>query len=136
MGVRIKIAATTAELDELFQVRHRIFAREERPLAQVADGRFVDPSRCGAPADDVFDFGPYLPAGAIVGSGSMLVMEEEYRRVPRVTFAMLGMMYYWALCKGLTHIAGVAAPEAEKLFLGSGYKPVCARFYHERTQLQ
>lgn len=162
MGVRIKMASTSEELDELFRVRHRIFVREKRYFTPSADGRLLDrfdafpttaniialhegrvvggvrivePSGCGYPADEFFDFRPYLPEGATVGSGSMLVMEEEFRTVPRVTFAMLGMMYYWALCKGLTHITGVAAPEAEKLFLGSGYKPVRPRFFHEETQL-
>jgi CRP-like cAMP-binding protein len=37
--------------------------------------------------------------------------------------------------KGLTHITGVAAPDAEKLFLGSGYEPVQPRFFHEPTKL-
>jgi CRP-like cAMP-binding protein/N-acyl-L-homoserine lactone synthetase len=162
VGVRIKLATTTEELDELFQVRHRVFVREKRYVPPQSEGRLfdrfdtypttanivaihqghvvggvriVEPSSCGAPADHFFDFHPYLPEGAIVGSGSMLVMDEEFRRVPRVTFAMLGMMYYWALCKGLTHITGVAAPEAEKLFIGSGYRPVTKRFYHEPTEL-
>jgi N-acyl-L-homoserine lactone synthetase len=162
MGVRIKMASTAEELDELFQVRHRVFVREKRYFLPVADGRLLDrydafpttanivalheghvvggvrivePSGCGTPADAFFDFDPHLPLGASVGSGSMLVMEEQFRKVPRVTFAMLGMMYYWALCKGLTHITGVAAPDAEPLFLGSGYRPVRPRFFHEATQL-
>ena len=162
MGVRIKIAATTEELDELFEVRHRVFVREKRYFTPIADGRLLDrfdafpttanivalyeghviggvrivePSGRGVPADEFFDFRPYLPEGAIAGSGSMLVMDEEFRKVPRVTFAMLGMMYYWALCKGMTHITGVAAPEAVKLFLGSGYKPVAPTVVHGPSQL-
>jgi CRP-like cAMP-binding protein/N-acyl-L-homoserine lactone synthetase len=160
MGVRIKLATTTEELDELFQVRHRVFISEKRYFSPSADGRLLDrfdafpttanivataegrvvggvrivePSSAGAPVDDWFDFRPYLPEGSIAGSGSMLVMEEAYRHVPRVTFAMLGMMYYWALCKGLTHITGVAASGAEKLFLGSGYRPVAPRIFHEAS---
>ena len=160
MGVRIKLATTTEELDELFQVRHRVFISEKRYFSPSADGRLVDrfdafpttanivamaegrvvggvrivePSSAGAPADEWFDFLPYLREGSIAGSGSMLVMEEQFRTVPRVTFAMLGMMYYWALCKGLTHITGVAATGAEKLFLGSGYRPVAPRFFHEAS---
>jgi len=152
------MASTTEELDELFRVRHRVFMREKRSFPRGTDGRHLDrfdaypttanliavcegrvlggvrivePSGCGTPADDFFDFAPYLPEGAIVGSGSMLVMDEELRRVPPVTFAMLGMMYYRGLCKGLTHLTALAAPDAEKLFLGSGYRPVCARFFHE-----
>ena len=163
MAVRIRQATSPTDLDELFQVRHRVFVEEQRYFPPVSDGRLVDrfdafpttanivasahgrivggvrivePSSVGAPADELFDFRPYLPATRVrIGSGSLLVVEAEYRRIPRVTFAMLGMMYYWALVKGLTHITGVAAPEAEKLFIGSGYEPVQPRFFHEPTKL-
>jgi CRP-like cAMP-binding protein/N-acyl-L-homoserine lactone synthetase len=164
MSVRIRLATTPTDFDQLFKVRHRVFMEEKRYFPPTPDGRLVDrfdafpttaniiavaegrvvggvrivePSPVGVPADHFFDFGPYLPAGNIrVGSGSMLVVEEQYRRIPRVTFAMLGMMYYWALRKGLTHITGVAATEAEKLFLGSGYVPVHPRFFHPESQLE
>lgn len=163
MSVRIRLATSPSDFDQLFKVRHRVFIEKEGFFPPTSDGRLVDrfdafpttanivavaegrvvggvrivePSAVGVPADHYFDFRPYLPEGNIrVGSGSMLVVEEEYRRIPRVTFAMLGMMYYWALRKGLTHITGVAAPEAEKLFLGSGYVPVHPRFFHEESKL-
>lgn len=163
MSVRIRLATSPTDFDQLFKVRHRVFIEEEGFFPSTSDGRLVDrfdafpttanivavaegrvvggvrivePSPVGVPADHFFDFTPYLPQGNIrVGSGSMLVVEEEYRRIPRVTFAMLGMMYYWALRKGLTHITGVAAPEAEKLFIGSGYEPVHPRFFHEASKL-
>lgn len=163
MSVRIRLATSPTDFDQLFKVRHRVFNEQMRYFPPTSDGRLVDrfdafpttanivavaegrvvggvrivePSPVGVPADHFFDFRPYLPEGNIrVGSGSMLVVEEEYRRIPRVTFAMLGMMYYWALRKGLTHITGVAAPEAEKLFIGSGYVPVHDRFFHEESKL-
>jgi CRP-like cAMP-binding protein len=163
MAVRIRQATSPTDFDQLFQVRHRVFVEEQHYFSPTSDGRLVDrfdafpttanivasaggrivggvrivePSPVGAPADDLFDFRPYLPdANVRIGSGSMLVVEPEYRRIPRITFAMLGMMYYWALVKGLTHITGVAAPEAEKLFIGSGYEPVQPRFFHEPTKL-
>jgi CRP-like cAMP-binding protein len=163
MAVRIRQATSPTDFDQLFQVRHRVFVEEQRYFPPVSDGRLVDrfdafpttanivasahgrvvggvrivePSPVGAPADEFFDFRPYLPEKDVrIGSGSMLVVEPEYRRIPRVTFAMLGMMYYWALVKGLTHITGVAAPDSEKLFLGSGYEPVQPRFFHEPTKL-
>jgi hypothetical protein len=162
MGVRIKIAAAAAELDQLFQVRHRVFVEQMGHFPPAPDGRLLDrfdafpttanivalhegrvvggvrivePSPVGAPADALFDFRPHLPEGAVSGSGSMLVMEEAFRRVPRVTFAMLGMMYYWALCKGLTHITGLAAPHTVELFLGSGYKAVARSVLHPPSGL-
>lgn len=163
MAVRIRQATSPTDFDQLFQVRHRVFVEEQHYFPPKPDGRLVDrfdafpttanivafahgrvvggvrivePSAVGAPADEFFDFRPYLPEKNVrIGSGSMLAVEPEYRRIPRVTFAMLGMMYYWALVKGLTHITGVAAPDSEKLFLGSGYEPVSPRFFHEPTQL-
>ena len=163
-GVRIKIASAAAELDELFQVRHRVFVEQMGYFPPAEDGRLLDrfdafpttanivalhegrvvggvrivepsPTGAGAPTDALFDFRPHLPEGAVSGSGSMLVMEEAFRAVPRVTFAMLGMMYYWALCKGLTHITGVAAPHAVELFLGSGYKAVAQPVLHPPSRL-
>jgi CRP-like cAMP-binding protein len=160
MAVRIKLATTPGEIDELFQVRHRVFVTEKSYFQPASDGRMLDrfdafattgnlvavsdgrvvggvrivePSSVGAPVDAFFDFRPYLPEGARAGSGSMLVMDPVYRRVPRVTFAMLGMMYYWALCKGLTHITGAVATEVEDLFLGSGYERIAERFFHEKS---
>jgi CRP-like cAMP-binding protein/N-acyl-L-homoserine lactone synthetase len=161
MGVRIKLAETARELDELFQVRHRVFVQERRDLLPVEDGRLLDrfdafpttanivalsdghvvggvrivePSKSGTPADALFDFRPHLPEGAVAGNGSMLVVDEPLRQVPRVTFAMLGMMYYWALRKGLTHITDVASPEAAQLLLDSGYKAVAPTFTHGPSQ--
>jgi hypothetical protein len=163
MPVRIHKATTAAELDELFVVRHRVFAEEQGFFPVTSDGRLhdrfdafptttnivasvegrivggvriVEPSPVGTPADELFDFGPHLPwLGARVGSGSMLVMLPELRKTQRVTFAMLGMMYLWASSRGLTHVTGVAAPEAERIFLGSGYEPVAPRFFHEEKGL-
>lgn len=163
MTIRIKLAQTTAELDDLFRTRHRVFVEEMRYMPGTHDGRILDrfdafpttanvvalfdgrvvgglrlvePSEAGAPADEYFDFRPYLPPGATrVGSGSMLLLDPEYRNTPRLTFAMLGMGYYWAVSRNLTHLTGAAAPEAEELFTGAGYKPVAPRFFHEPTHL-
>ena len=163
MAVRIRLATSPTDFDQLFKVRHRVFIDEKKFFPPTSDGRLVDrfdafpttaniiavsedkvvggvriveSSAVGLPADQFFDFTPYLPKENIrVGSGSMLVVEQEFRQIPRVTFAMLGMMYYWALRRGLTHITGVTATEAERLFIGSGYVPVQPRFFHEETKL-
>ncbi len=112
MPVRIHKATTAAELDERFVVRHRVFAEELGAFPVTNDGRLhdrfdafptttnivasvdgrvvggvriVEPSPVGTAADELFDFGPYLPGQAArVGSGSMLVMLPELRKTQRV----------------------------------------------------
>lgn len=163
MPFRIKLARTTAELDGLFQLRHQVFVEEKRYLPPSCNGRlsdafdsypttgnlvalvdgrvvgglrFVEPSPAGAPADTFFDFRPHLPPDAArVGSGSMLLVDPLYREMPGLASALLGMGHYWAISRGLTHITGISAPAAEKLFIGCGYKAVVERFFHQPTQL-
>ncbi len=163
MAIRIKLASTTEELDGLFRLRHKVFVEEKKYMPPSCNGRlsdcfdsypttgnivalvdgrlvgglrFVEPSAAGTPADTFFDFRPYLPQGAArVGSGSMLLVDPDYRSVPHLTHAMLGMGHYWAISRGLTHITGISAPLAEKLFMGCGYRPVVERFFHQPTQL-
>lgn len=163
MAIRIKLASTTEELDGLFRLRHKVFVEEKKYMPPSCNGRlsdcfdsypttgnivalidgrvvgglrFVEPSAAGTPADTFFDFRPYLPQGARrVGSGSMLLVDPDYRSVPHLTHAMLGMGHYWAISRGLTHITGISAPLAEKLFMGCGYRPVVERFFHQPTQL-
>src|SRR5260370_7246565 len=88
MTIRVKLAQTTNELDQLFRVRHRVFVEEdgympERPgrriydhfdafpttanVIAIADGRvvggvrFTEPSSAASPPDAPFDFVPHLP---------------------------------------------------------------------------
>jgi len=163
MGIRVKLAQTTDELDQLFRVRHRVFVEQdgylpERPdrriydrfdafpttanVIAIADGqvvggiRHVEPSPAGLPADGFFDFGPYLPPQpSRVGSVSMLVLERQYRGQPRLTFAMNGMGFYWAVARGLTHLLGPANPDREASMLKAGYRPVAPQFFHAETGL-
>lgn len=164
MPVRIKIARTTADLDAVFRLRHQVYVEEEGymtphadlriadrfdafpttvNIAALVDGRvvgsirYVEPSVAGTPADEFFDFTPYLPPeGARVGSASMLCVARDYRHVPRLKMAMIGMAHYWAISKGITHLLGPGNPEAESFLRRvMGYRPVAPRFYHEGKQL-
>jgi N-acyl-L-homoserine lactone synthetase len=158
MGLRIKLAETTEEHDGLFRTRHEIFVDEMGYSKPTADGRLIDrfdafPTTAnvialdgdvvvggvrfmlipamGGPADPYFDFSPYLPASAHVGSGSMLLMKKRFRAVRGATFAMLAMGYQWAINQGITHVVGLAAPDAEPLFFSMGYRPVAERIPFE-----
>jgi N-acyl-L-homoserine lactone synthetase len=164
MSIRVKLAQTSDELDQIFRVRHRVFVEEDGYMAQrperriydrfdafpttanviaIADGRvvggirYVEPAPVGLPVDDYFDFTPYLPpAPSRVGACGMLVLEKEYRGQPRLTFAMNGMGYYWAVSRGLTHIVGAANPEREASFRKVGYTSVAPEFFHTQKRLR
>lgn len=158
MALRIKRAETTEELDGLFRVRHEVFVDEKGYSQPTGDRRLVDrfdafPSTAnvialdgdtvvggvrfmivpasGGPHSPYYDFAPHLPAGARVGNGSMLVMRPPFRSVRGATFTMLGMGYQWAMAQQMTHVVGLAAPEAEPLFLKMGYEAVAARIPFE-----
>jgi len=148
MGVRIKIARTIREIDELFRLRHRVFVEEEgyfvpRPEVRVADRfdayptttnlvalvdgrvvgavRVVAHSEAGLPTDEFFDSRQLVPDGiAGLCSGSMLCVERGQRETPRLVFALLGMAYHWARCNGMTHMLGAVNPDVESFFIRAG----------------
>jgi hypothetical protein len=162
MGVRVRIARTTEELDQVFRLRHQVFVEEEgymtpRPDGRIADRfdaypttaniiavvdgqivgsiRFVERSVAGVSTDEFFDFTPYVPAGVRDGSSGMLVLGQHYRGIPRLVVSMVGMGYYWAVSRGITLLLGAINPERREAFLRSGYREVAPEFYHEERGL-
>src|SRR3954468_20459637 len=99
MSFQIKLARTSAELDQLFQARHRVFVEEmtyleaepegrlsdrfdafptTRNLIVIVSGRIVggvrltDAQEVGNPGETLFPFEEHVPEAARVGAGSML----------------------------------------------------------------
>jgi hypothetical protein len=149
MGFRIRVARTTSELDDLFRLRHRVFVDEEGYLRPRQDGRIADRfdaypttanlvalvddlvvgtvrvallSEAGSPPEELFDFAPHLPEGALprACSGSMICVERAYRDTPRLVFALLGMAYFWARSQGRTTMLGAVNPDREAFFARAG----------------
>lgn len=162
MSLTVKIGPTPEEADELFRLRHRIFAGcgyidpasharledrwDDLPTTAnvlvvrrgrvVAGVRFAERSAEGSPADGYFDFGPHLPREATaVGSVSMLVVEPRCLRVPRLLSGMLAMGFHWARRRGLTHVVAPVAPDCEPLATHVGFRRVAPRFRHESLGL-
>ncbi len=162
MTVRIRLARTTDELDQVFALRHRVLVEEEgylpaQPDSRLADRfdaypttanvialvddrvvgavRLVERTPAGTSADEFFDFRPYLPPDARDVAGGMLVLERAHRSTPRLVFAMLGMGYYWAIGRGATHIIAPANPERRAALLRSGYRAVADEFLDEHKAL-
>lgn len=162
MAHRIRLAETAADLDALFHLRHRIYAEEKGWLPAQPDGRitdrfdafphtanivavvegrvvggvrFVEASPLGTPADRYFDFSPFLPPGARVGSGGMLCLEPDLRKTARLLSALVGMGYHWALARGLTHLVAPFSPEVAPVFLATGAQAVAPEFVHAESGL-
>jgi N-acyl-L-homoserine lactone synthetase len=162
MTHRIRLAETAADLDALFRLRHRVYAEEKGWLPGQADGRiadrfdalphtanivaviegrvvggvrFVEAGPLGTPADHYFDFSPFLPPGARVGSGGMLCLEPDLRQTPRLLSAMVGMGYHWALARGITHLVAPITPEVAPIFLATGAQAVAPEFFHAESGL-
>jgi hypothetical protein len=162
MSVRIRLARTTDELDQLFSLRHRVMVDDERYLPPQPDGRladrfdaypttvnvialvddrivgavrFVARTPAGTSADEYFDFAPFLPPQAVDVAAGMLVLEPAHRGTPRLLRAMLGMGYDWALRRGATHVLAPANPRRRSGCVRMGYRVVAPEFRHEHSGL-
>jgi cyclic nucleotide-binding protein/N-acyl amino acid synthase FeeM len=149
VGIRVRFAESTDDLDALFRLRHRVYVEEKGWFPGQQDGRvidrfdaypnkvnviavvegqvvggvrFVESSPVGMPADYFFDFAPFLPTGARVGSASLVS-------------SMFGMGYHWALGRGMTHLVGPFNPAVAPAFLATGVRPVAPEFIHEESGL-
>jgi cyclic nucleotide-binding protein/N-acyl amino acid synthase FeeM len=162
MGIRIRFAETTEDLDALFRLRHRVYVDEKGWFPVQRDGRvtdrfdaypnkvnviavvegavvggvrFVESSSVGVPADYFFDFSPFLPADARTGSASLLCLEPNLRKTGGLVSSMFGMGYHWALGRDLTHLVGPFNPLVAPAFLATGVRPVAPEFIHEESGL-
>lgn len=158
MSVRVRLAANPREIDAVFRLRHRVFAEEgymdARPdgrifdqfdaypgtaniVAVVADTvigavRYMQPTDAGCSVEEFFDPRPLAPPGARLAIGSLLVVDPAYRGLPRVTFNLTAMGFYWAASQGLTHIVGVVNPEREEGFARSGFRRLGTVIHSDR----
>lgn len=162
MTVRIKVAQTTDELDAVFRLRHRVFIEDGGYMAPHADMRlydrydafptsvniiavvderavgtirYMEKTSAGTSAEEYFDYSAFLPANARVGAVTLAAVEPEYRKTPRLTFALFAMGYYWAASRGITHILASANPERRESFLKSGYEIVAPIFHHDHKEV-
>jgi N-acyl-L-homoserine lactone synthetase len=162
VGIRVRFAESTEDLDALFRLRHKVYVEEKGWFPAQRDGRvtdrfdaypnkvnvvavvenqvvgavrFVESSPVGLPADYFFDFSPFLPDDANVGSASLLCLEPDLRKSGGLVSSMFGMGYHWALGRGLTHLVGPFNPAVAPAFLATGVRPVAPEFIHEESGL-
>jgi N-acyl-L-homoserine lactone synthetase len=151
MSVKVKIAGTTHEVDQVFRLRHRVFVDEEcyferrhdrrimdrfdaypttANLIAAVDGRIVgalrvvEETEAGSPCDEFFDIRPHLQGESRFSSGSMFCVERAYRSTPQLVFALLAMGYHWSRSRGLSRMVGAINPDVEGLFSRVGARRV------------
>lgn len=155
MSVRIRLARTADELDQVFRLRHLVYAEEEsfmprRPDRRIYDrfdayphtaniiavvddevvgtARILEDDEIGSPAEEFYDFPSALP-GLRRASGSMLCVRREHRNA-EVVFSMMAMVYYWAAARGVTHVYSPVNPEQRPFFERSGYRAIDEEGFH------
>ena len=161
MAVRVSIARDSALLDELFHVRHAVFAggnyMPARPdgrivahfdalpsctqLVAVADRRVVGglrldgPSPVGSAADELYDFGWAESHPETTAGTSMLCLLPAYRGHSGINRALWSMAIYAASLSGITHLKGSANPEQRGMFESLGFDVLAEPFHHEESGL-
>jgi Cyclic nucleotide-binding domain len=108
-------------------------------VAVVADTvigavRYMQLTDAGSSVEEFVDPRPLAPPGARLAVGSLLVVDPEYRGLPRVTFNLTAMGFYWAACQGLTHIVGVVNPDCEEGFARSGFQRLGPVIHSDRIR--
>ena len=159
MPVRIKIAETPAELEELFIARYKVFVEEEGYLASNNCGQIVDQfdafptttniiammdghvvggirittcSTSGLPSDHFYHFSPFFQddPNSIAGVSQFFLRKNRRANNYRIGILLMGMCAYWANRHNLRHIVAAVNPVIAPLLKLIGMKPVESEFFH------
>lgn len=164
MPVRVKIAQTAEETDQLFCARHEIFVEEEGYFKPNQSGRIFDQfdalpstvniiamvgqevvgglritecSGVGTPSEHLFDFGPHIPTGSSkVVAASMLCIKKQYRKVRRLQFMLLSMGIFWVISRNVSHVIAAINPLLEHTMRGIGFKRIQPPFANKDLEIE
>lgn len=155
MPICMRLASTTEELDSVFRLRHKVFAEQENLLKPRADKRFYDrfdafPSTvqmiakhqghtvgafrfslddaCGLPADEYFDFRPFVPHDAKLMHTGMFCIHHDYRG-DKIAMGLILMAAYYAISNNVTHAVAPINPAIAPLLRRIGFKKVGEKFH-------
>ena len=158
--MQIRPARTAAERDAIYNLRHTVYAEQERLFPARRDRRVCDsfdeipstthlialddeqvvgaarvtlPSPAGLPTDGTFDFASALPCRRHeVGSGGMLCVHHSHRSTPRPFWGLIGLAHLWLSSRGCSHMVGTFNPDVAKFFERVGARRLGADFTHPR----
>lgn len=163
MRVEIRKATTPYEIDGAVKVRHTVFAEEEHyyqthrgsvildhydilPTTAnfialvnkeiIGTIRFTQSSSVGIPAQDQFDFKPYLPYfDQRIISGSMFCVKKRYRGNSQIARGLLWFGMYWGIYNHATHVLAPVNPVTCRFFARTGFRTVAQEFVCQTTGL-
>lgn len=152
MSITIKIVDNDTDRDGIFKGRYKVYCEEmgvmppnarKRVLdqfdgfentiniASICDGKLVGGLRVtestpgvGAPADEHFDFRPYIREGSKVTSSSMLFLEKDYRGHAQLVSIMFMMGYFWSKYRGADYILAPVNPAVARKLARVGFRAV------------
>ena len=164
MGIRIKVARTSEELDHVFKLRHQVYVKEDGVMAPRSDERISDRfdafpttvnfialspegivgnlrlcelvDTIGAPSDEYFNFQPYTLSnhGKAVSAG-MMCMSRKFRGKMRLSNNLIMMGVYWSCSIGASHVFAPTNPKAGQFFKRVGFEPLAPQFTDEKSGL-
>lgn len=155
MPVKFGLATSTQDIDSVFRLRHLVFAEQENKLQATEGKRLFDrfdafPSTvqmmaqkqgqtigamrfsiddvCGMPADEYFDFRPFLPEGAKAMHIGMFCVHKDFRG-DKITQGLILMASYYAISNSVTHVVAPINPALALMLKRIGFKQVGELFY-------
>lgn len=155
MPVNFGLATSTKDIDSVFRLRHLVFVEQENKLHANREKRIFDrfdafPSTvqmmaqqqgqtigamrfsiddvCGLPADEYFDFRPFLPEDAKTMHVGMFCVHKDFRG-DKITLGIILMAAYYAISNGITHVVAPINPALALMLKRIGFKQVGELFY-------
>lgn len=162
MPVCMRLADSTDELDSVFRLRHLVFAEQEQLLQGNSEQRLYDrfdafPSSvqmiaqhngqtvgafrfslddsCGLPADEYFDFRPFVPEDARLMHSGMFCVHQDYRG-EKIAMGLILMAAYYAISNNVTHVVAPINPTIAPLLRRIGFKKVGEQFHDPHLDSQ
>lgn len=159
---RIEVIDTSEKLEELYQLRYKVFVEEEKymymqpnldrklydqydmlpttiNLGAFVEGNLVGGARLtplfpeGELTADLFNFKDYIPdSSARCGTGRFLCVLKAYRRWDLIS-VLMSTHCYWAISLGFTHICTVGLAVHESFFRKFGFKPLSNALKYKNT---
>jgi len=161
MPIRITIAKSPEQIDEVFKIRHKVFCEEEEKFQNTPDGRIIDrfdaypttnnlivlneeqaigsirltlDSTLGVPSDEFFDFRAHLPTDYRLISCSMFCISKPFRS-RQLAFSLILMAAYFAISNNATHATAPINPAIARLLTRGGFKIVGEELVDPHTGL-
>ena len=161
MPIKICIAKTPKQIDEVFKIRHKVFCEEEGKLEPTPDGRILDrfdtyptstnlmvmngdevigsmrltlDSSIGIPGRDLYDLSSYVSDDSLLMICGMSCITTPYRNA-RISLGMLQMACYFALHYKVSHIITPINPNIAILLDRIGFKILGEKLVDPHTGL-